>query len=511
MLSWRRRRPDSGTEASDRSRGAFIEVRGLQKSYPSPAGPVAALKGIDLRVERGEFVAVIGKSGSGKSTFINMLTGIDRPTEGEVVIGGTPLHLFDESGLARWRGRNLGIVFQFFQMLPTLTLLENVVLPMELNGRYSSRARRERAQHLLSLVQLGGQAHKMPSAVSGGQQQRAAIARALANEPALIIADEPTGSLDSQTAGQIFELFRQLAAGGTTILMVTHDEDLARRVDRAILIADGEVVHEHLAQALEGVSQDQLVEVKRFAGQRRFPPGTTIVRQGEVGQEFFILLEGTVDVLIERPGSGELLVDRLSPGQWFGESALTGDGFRNATVRAAGGAPALVATLDAVAFERIVEASPALRERLGEVVMNHQVHRQLRTLGALDLSALTSITHDLASQTFQPGETILRQGALGDSFFFLLEGTVEVTQRRPDGTERVLREQHAGEYFGELALLGNGRRTANVKAVRGPVRVVELTRADFDELIARSPSFRQDVERQAAPRLRGGVASAEPS
>jgi ABC-type lipoprotein export system ATPase subunit/CRP-like cAMP-binding protein len=470
---------------------------------------VVALNGIDLRVERGEFVAVIGKSGSGKSTFINMLTGIDRPTEGEVLVGGTPLHLLDESSLSRWRGRHLGIVFQFFQMLPTLTLLENIVLPMELNGMFAARARRERAQHLLELVQLGDQANKMPSAVSGGQQQRAAIARALANEPSLIIADEPTGSLDSKTAGQIFDLFRQLAASGTTILMVTHDDDLARRVDRAILIADGEVVHEHLVRALKEISHDELVAVKRSATQRRFLPGATITRQGEVDQEFCILLEGHVDVLVERPGGGETLVDRLSPGQWFGEAALTGHGVRTATVRAADDCSVLVAALDAAAFQRIIDSSPALRERLDQVVEHQQIHRRLQALEALDLSALTAITHDLRSQTFQPGETILRQGALGDSFFFLLEGTVAVTLRRPDGTETVLREQHAGEYFGELALLGDGRRTANVKALREPVRVVELSRADFDEVTARSPSFRQEVERLAAPRRLAGDASAD--
>ena len=180
-------------------------------------------------------------------------------------------------------------------------------------------------------------------------------------------------------------------------------------------------------------------------------------------------------------------------------------------MRAADGAPVLVATLDAAAFERVVDTSPALRERLAQVVMHHEVHRQLQTLEALDLAALTAVTHDLRSQTFQPGETILRQGALGDSFFFLLEGTVQVTLRRPDGTERVLGHQHAGEYFGELALLGDGRRTANVRADREPVRVVELSRADFDGLIARSPAFRQDVERRAAPRLRAGDASADPA
>jgi ABC-type lipoprotein export system ATPase subunit len=254
VLTSRRRRPDPRTEPGDRSGSSFIEVRGLHKSYPSPVGPVAALKGIDLRVERGEFVAVIGKSGSGKSTFINMLTGIDRPTEGEVLVGDTPLHLLDESSLSRWRGRNLGIVFQFFQMLPTLTLLENIVLPMELNGLYAPRARRERAQHLLELVQLGGQAHKMPSAVSGGQQQRAAIARALFIEPAVLLADEPTGNLDMRTGAEILRLFsdaqRQL---GQTIVMVTHDPRSAAYGDAVVLLRAGRVAGRlDLAQKCRG-------------------------------------------------------------------------------------------------------------------------------------------------------------------------------------------------------------------------------------------------------------------
>jgi len=314
VASWLRRAARPATAAPVPS-DTFISVRDLRKAYPSPTGPVNALNRIDIRVERGEFVAVVGKSGSGKSTFINMLTGIDRPTSGEIVIGGTPIHLLDEGQMAAWRGVNLGIVFQFFQLLPTLTLLENIVLPMELNGLYQRRARRERALHLLELVELDAHAHKLPSTVSGGQQQRAAIARALANEPSLVIADEPTGSLDSRTAGQIFDLFRHLAAEGTTILMVTHDDDLARRVDRAILIADGEVVHEHLARALKEISHDQLVDVKRHATTRQYPPGTTIVHQGDTGDEFFIVLEGEVDVLVERPGGGETQVDRLHAGQ----------------------------------------------------------------------------------------------------------------------------------------------------------------------------------------------------
>lgn len=219
----------------------LIELRSVQKMYESSAGTFLALKGVDLQVHTGEFVAVVGKSGSGKSTMINMITGIDRPTKGEVLVGDTAVHTLTEGQMAEWRGRNLGVVFQFFQLLPTLSIVENVMLPMDFCHMYTAKERRERAMHLLEQVELADHAHKLPSAVSGGQQQRAAIARALANDPPIIVADEPTGNLDSRTAESVFELFSRLVDGGKTILMVTHDKDLANRVSRTILLADGEI------------------------------------------------------------------------------------------------------------------------------------------------------------------------------------------------------------------------------------------------------------------------------
>ncbi|RME77896.1 MAG: ABC transporter ATP-binding protein [Chloroflexi bacterium] len=220
----------------------LIELRKVVKIYEGAAGKFPALKGIDLQVDTGEFVAVIGKSGSGKSTLINMITGIDRPTSGEVLVGDTAVHTLNEGQIAEWRGRNVGVVFQFFQLLPTLTLLENVMLPMDFCNMYRMREREERAMHLLELVGLADHAHKLPTAVSGGQQQRAAIARAMANDPPIIVADEPTGNLDSATSESIFSLFEDLVRRGKTILMVTHDLDLARRASRTILLVDGEVV-----------------------------------------------------------------------------------------------------------------------------------------------------------------------------------------------------------------------------------------------------------------------------
>jgi len=217
----------------------MIELQQVVKQYAGKASRVTALRGIDLRVQPGEFVAVLGKSGAGKTTLVNVLTGIDRPTAGQIVVGGVPVHTLSEDQRAEWRGRNVGIVFQFFQLLPTLTVLQNVMLPMDFANRYPLRQARERAMHLLEQVELAEHAHKLPAMVSGGQQQRVAIARALANDPALLAADEPTGNLDSTTANSIMQLFEGLIAQGKTILMVTHDRDLARRATRTLTLADG--------------------------------------------------------------------------------------------------------------------------------------------------------------------------------------------------------------------------------------------------------------------------------
>jgi putative ABC transport system ATP-binding protein len=222
----------------------MISLRGITKAYETDAGPFWALKGIDLRVYRGEFVAVVGKSGSGKSTLINVFTGIDHPTGGEAIVAGMQIGRLDEGKMAEWRGRTMGIIFQFFQLLPTLTLAENVVLPMDLCQVYEPGERLARAMHLLDQVGIADAAQKFPAAVSGGHQQRAAIARALANDPPILVADEPTGNLDSRAAEAIFQLFEGLVAQGKTILMVTHDDELASRVQRRLVLADGLIVDE---------------------------------------------------------------------------------------------------------------------------------------------------------------------------------------------------------------------------------------------------------------------------
>jgi putative ABC transport system ATP-binding protein len=220
----------------------LIELTEVVKVYDTGEVPFEALRGVDLTVHPGEFIGLIGKSGSGKTTLVNMITGIDRPTSGEVVVDGTPVHGLSENKLARWRGKTIGVVFQFFQLLPTLTIAENVMLPMDFCRTFPGAERRPRAMHLLEQVELADQADKLPSALSGGQQQRAAIARALANDPPILVADEPTGNLDSRTAESVFELFESLVAARKTIVMVTHDSDMAKRVTRALHVHDGEIV-----------------------------------------------------------------------------------------------------------------------------------------------------------------------------------------------------------------------------------------------------------------------------
>jgi len=221
----------------------LIELRKVSKAYDVAAGKFLALKEVDMGADAGEFVAVVGKSGSGKSTLINMITGIDTPTSGEVFVAGTAVHAMDQEELAIWRGRNVGVVFQFFQLLPTLTVAENIVLPMDFCNTFPVNERRGRAVSLLEKVGIAEQADKLPSDLSGGQQQRAAIARSLANDPPLIVADEPTGNLDSATSDAVMGLFANLAAEGKIVLMVTHERDLSRFFTRSIALADGVIVN----------------------------------------------------------------------------------------------------------------------------------------------------------------------------------------------------------------------------------------------------------------------------
>ena len=237
-------RPSPQIETTAEPNGALIQVKNVIKRFPVGNSEITILKGINFDVQAGEFVTIVGPSGNGKSTLLNMITGIDRPSEGEVVVTGMPVHTMSENDLAGWRGEKIGIIFQFFQMLPALSLLQNVILPMDFVKTLTPAERKERAYHLLDMVGLADQAEKLPSMVSGGQQQRAAIARALANDPPILVADEPTGNLDTKTEEQIFSLFEQFTAEGKTMLMVTHSRRLAARIPRQIEISNGVIARD---------------------------------------------------------------------------------------------------------------------------------------------------------------------------------------------------------------------------------------------------------------------------
>ena len=346
----------------------LIEIRNVVKTFQSAAGSFTALKGVTLEVGRGEFVAIIGKSGSGKSTLMNMITGIDRPTEGEVYVGDTAVHTLSEGEMAVWRGKNVGIVFQFFQLLPALSLIENVMLPMDFGNMYTPAQRRERAMMLLEQVGMADQAHKLPSAVSGGQQQRVAIARALANDPPIVMADEPTGNLDSKTAQAVFQLFETLVQQGKTIVMVTHDQDLAKRVTRAVIVADGQIVNEYVAKALATLTIEQLGTITRKLTPQKYAAGATIIEQGDPADMFYIITRGEVDVVLEHPDGSEIVVNHLGEGSYFGEIGLVRGGRRTADVRASMHTPVEVVSLDRASFEALLAESESTRTEIDRVI-----------------------------------------------------------------------------------------------------------------------------------------------
>ena len=356
----------------------YVDIRNLRKVYQTPAGEFIALENLSVKIDSGNFIAVIGRSGSGKSTFINCLTGIDSPTSGEIYIDNVAVHKLSELQLARWRGKRIGLVFQFFQLLPTLTLAENVILPMELNNTYPQHKRRKRAMELLDRVGLAGHAHKLPSDTSGGQQQRVAIARSLANDPAVIICDEPTGNLDAVNALDMFRLFEELRDQGKTIVMVTHDEELAQRANHVFLIENGVLVNEYLSDLLDELTEEQFNEFIKHAHITDYAAGSTIITEGSIGDEFFIVLDGTVDIFVKRKNR-DVLVARKTKGGFFGEMALLGDGRRLATVRAGSNEATKLASITRSTFQHLMEESPSFRHQMENLFDSHAKHNALST------------------------------------------------------------------------------------------------------------------------------------
>jgi ABC-type lipoprotein export system ATPase subunit len=341
-----------------------IVLQNVVKTYVNAAGAFTALKGIDLNLHYGQFISIVGKSGSGKSTLLNMLTGIDHPTSGKVIIGGQDIYKLSESERARWRGRNMGIVFQFFQLLPTLTLLENVLLPMDFSNTFAANERLARATELLTLVGLGDHIHDLPASVSNGQQQSAAIARSLATDPPIIVADEPTGNLDSRSARNIINLFRKLSAEGKTILIVTHDPSLTRLTDQTVIIADGEIIDRTVADALPMLDHPLMLQATQMAERRTYNPGEMIINQNEPVDYLFMVDSGQVDVVITRPPQPEVSVAHLGAGQYFGEVELVGDGRSVAAIRAGADGPVRLALLPRNEFLALMKESPSAYEAL---------------------------------------------------------------------------------------------------------------------------------------------------
>jgi len=360
------RQPDDAPDVQGETH--MIETHKIVKIFKNAAGEFLVLKGIDLVIERGQFVSIVGKSGSGKSTLLNMITGIDHPTSGQMIVGGVDIYdNVTESARSRWRGKNLGIVFQFFQLLPMLTLLENVMLPMDYADLYDFEERPRRAKELLALVGLEKEASKLPAAVSTGQQQAAATARALACDPPLLVADEPTGNLDTKSADKIIEVFEKLVVQGKTIVMVTHDPSLTSRTDRNIIISDGELIDETVSRSLPLWRHRHMLEITKKARREIFQPGQMILECDQGVQDLYLIARGSVDVM-KKDGDGGKLLARLHENDFFGEIELLRGGPSIACVRASEGVPVEALVVNGEDFLRIVKESPITAEALGKIV-----------------------------------------------------------------------------------------------------------------------------------------------
>jgi len=479
-------------EKADGSSKVLIELKNVVKTFHTPAGPFTALKNVSLQVNAGEFAAVIGKSGSGKSTLINMVTGIDRPSLGEVYVGGTPIHNLNEDRMAAWRGRSLGVIFQFFQLLPTLTLVENVMLPMELCGTYPRQERRERAMHLLSLVGLSSQANKFPSAVSGGQQQRVAIARSLANDPNILIADEPTGSLDSKTADSIFMLFEDFVRQGRTILMVTHDRDLASRVSRVILIADGEITDHYITDALPMLNKGEQVRLLSRLEPINFAPGATIIKQGDPATHFYILVKGRVDIAVRHESGAEIVVNHLEAGSYFGEMGILEGGRRTATVRAAPDSEVVVMQLERDAFVGLVKNSEMTKDQIAALIRQRTISLSLSQVGVKATSPDMKLNEKVL--TFKPDEMILRRSDSFRGMYIITKGTVDVMEVLLDNHERLVKTLQVGEFFGARNSILQSQPRAIVRSGRpAGAEVVFIEQSVMDQMAAQNPNAEKAI------------------
>ena len=342
---------------------SLIQLKGIEKTYVNAAGSFTALKDINLDFYKGEFVGVIGKSGSGKSTLVNMITGIDRPTQGQVLVENFDIHAMKESKQARWRGLNLGVVFQFFQLLPMLTLVENVLLPMDFCNKYTEAERVARAMDLLAMMGLEKDAHKLPGAVSGGQQQSAAIARALANDPPIIVADEPTGNLDAKTADFVYDKFQSLANEGRTIIMITHDPEIEHRLSRTVLISDGEVINPLLAHAFHWMPHSVLRNCTNALEHRTYQSQQPLEINGALSNALILVESGQLQA---SPSVNSLSAQPFSliAGDVLAGAQVSNNLLPNLSSVIANGSSAQVAILPYPAFLQATSHYPEVQRKL---------------------------------------------------------------------------------------------------------------------------------------------------
>ena len=364
----------NGSEKSQ----AALSLKAVNKTYVNAAGKFVALKSIDMELEYGKFISVVGKSGSGKSTLLNMITGIDHPTSGEVVVGGNRIYELSESKRAMWRGKNMGIVFQFFQLLPTLTLLENVMLPMDYCNMYGFNERPARALELLKMVGLEDQAHKLPGSVSSGQQQSAAIARSIATDPAIILADEPTGNLDTRSADVVLNLFEELARKGKTVIIVTHDPSITQRTDQTIILSDGEIIDPVVAVSLPFLTHPQMLAATHQAEKRTIQPRESILREGDEVGYFYMIEAGEVEIV---GGQHQVRLAQLGPGQHFGEVELLRGVPSIASVRPAENQMVELTLLKKADFMAFLGTSALSQKSFTEIVETRMAENQAKVKG----------------------------------------------------------------------------------------------------------------------------------
>jgi sulfate-transporting ATPase len=347
---------------------ATLRLDDVVRGFDTPAGRETALKGVSFEANAGELVVLVGKSGSGKSVVLNLLGGLDRPTSGSVQVGGVQLETLSDSALTTWRRHTLGCMLQGHSLFGSLNVLDNVRLPLELAGRVPSRERSEVARERLAEVGMLNYAQARPSNLSEGQRRRVALAQALANDPPVLLADEPTQSLDPPRAAAVFRLFGRLAEAGKCVIMATRDYDLATHATRALVLSNGEIVSEHVSAALPALDLAQLNAAAERMTPRRYAPGQLVVRQGERADRFFIIARGQAEVLIERPDGEPVHVNTLQPGQYFGEIALVRGGARTATVRAGAASGLDALTLGRESFVSLLDQSDLTRVDIDRVI-----------------------------------------------------------------------------------------------------------------------------------------------